>query len=91
MSSDATIPVIQPVRNPISSVPDDICDISEPVYTTSSGNKRKNTQVSTESTDVIESSQQSKKSRESSYMSETNIISSKRHRVTKKNNLKYTF
>lgn len=83
MSSDATIPVIQPVRNPISSVPDDICDISEPVYT-SSGNKRKNTQVSTESTDVIESSQQSKKSRELSYMSETNIISSKRRRVTKK-------
>ena len=83
MSSDATIPVIQPVRNPISSVTDDICDISEPVYT-SSGNKRKNTQVSTESTDVIESSQQSKKSKELSYMSETNIISSKRRRVTKK-------
>ena len=47
------------------------------------GFKRKQTEISNGSTDIIESSQ-AKKSREQTYMTQDNIISSKRRRINKK-------
>ena len=68
-------------RKTLGSIPEDICDIAEPVYTSSAQKQTNN-----ESTSVIENSQKSvpKRSREQSYMSETNIITNKRHRVARK-------
>ena len=79
-NQNMSMPPVPPVRRPIGSVPDDICDITSPILT-SSGQK-----TSSESTSVIESSQVSKNKREQSYMSQENVISpsKKRRRVARK-------
>ena len=61
-------------RQTLRSVPDDIADISEPIHT-SSGQKNKAKVPAESSVSVIESSQNKKKSREQSYLSQENVIS----------------